>query len=296
MPFDGIVGNAAALDRLRGILHHRRLAHAYLFAGPDGVGKKVAAVEFARALGAEPRLVARPKEKREILVEQIREIIRELAFKSKDRRVVIFDEADRMSEEGMNALLKTLEEPPPETVLILVSGVPHRLISTIRSRCQTVYFSPLSEEETARYAADRLGLDLEPARAVAVLSGGSVGRASAMGAEIQELLASARELQEHVLRGELNPIVEALGKIRDTDKARRTAKRHLSLLTECLRDSLKARSGARPAVASPAFVERMSELDEDGLLDRIESLIDHERLIDLNANVGLTVEDALLRI
>ncbi len=59
---------------------------------------------------------------------------------------------------------------------------------------------------------------------------------------------------------------------------------------------LQARSGGKPSLASPEFVEKLAKLDEDDLLDRIETLIDHERMIDLNANVALTVEDALLRL
>ena len=296
MPFEAILGNAAALTRLRGILEHRRLAHAYLLAGPEGVGKKLAALEFAKALGAVPTLIQRPKDKREILIDQIRGVIRELSYTSSEPRADIFDEADRMSEEGMNALLKTLEEPPPHTVLILITSVAHRLLSTIRSRCQTIYFSPLSQEETARYAAEKLGLDLEPARAVSILSEGSIGRAMSLAEEIPEIVESARTLQEQVLKGELNPIIEALGKIRDAGKSRQAAKRHLSLLAECLREALKSRTGSRPCLASPAFVQRMAALDEDALLDRIETLMDHQCLIDKDANVGLAVEDALLRI
>ncbi|HEV3027566.1 MAG TPA: hypothetical protein VG457_08345, partial [Planctomycetota bacterium] len=68
------------------------------------------------------------------------------------------------------------------------------------------------------------------------------------------------------------------------------------LLAHSLREVLRSRSGAKPSLASPEFVEKMGKLDDDEILDRIETLIDHERKIDLNANVALTVEDALLRL
>lgn len=296
MPFADLVGNRAALDRLRGILDHRRLAHAYLFAGPDGVGKKTAALEFARALGASPTLVERPGDRREILIEQVREVIRQLTLTSDVPRAFVFDEADRMSEEGMNAVLKTLEEPPRRTTLVLVTANPQALLPTIRSRCQTVHFSALPEEEALRYAAETLGLDLEPARAVALLAGGSIGRMKELSEDVDDIVSTARDLQERVVTGELNPVIEALGKIRDTKKARHAARRGLMLLAHCLREVLRARSGASPSLASPAFVAKLSGTGEDDLLDRIETLLDHARLIDLNANVTLTVEDALLRI
>jgi DNA polymerase-3 subunit delta' len=295
--FDGIVGNAPALARLRALAAGGRPGHAYLFCGPDGVGKRRAAEAFARALGAEPRLVARPPDRHEILIVQVREVIRELGLTSDRPRAVIFDEADRMSEEAMNALLKTLEEPPPRTVLLLVSSVPERLLPTVRSRCQRVLFFPLSDGEIARYARETLGLGEEEARVLAALADGSVGAARELAGELAEVRARTREIQERVLSGELNPLVEGLSKIRDTEEARRAARRDLGLLARALRDVLEARlRGRPPLLAEPGFAERAAKLDEDEILERIETVLDRARLIDLNANVPLVVEDALLRV
>jgi DNA polymerase-3 subunit delta' len=296
VPFDGFLGNEAAIARLRGILERRRPAHAYLFSGPEGVGKKRAAEEFARALGARITLVRRPEDKHEILIAQVHEVIRELTYTSEAHRAVIFDDAHRMSEEAMNALLKTLEEPPERTFLLLVSGVADRLLGTIRSRCQTIHFAPLADEELKRHAAQRLMLGGEDADAAAILAEGSIAALTELAPKIGELRTSARELQSRVLSGELNAVIEALGKIRDTEQARLDAKRKLRLLAHSLRDVLRARTGVRPSIASPEFVEKLAALDEDDLLDRIETLLDHERVIDLNANVSLAVEDALLRL
>ncbi len=296
MPFEALAGNRPSLDRLRGIIRSGRVAHAYLFAGPDGVGKKLAALDFARALGAAPLLVTRPEGKREILIEQVREVIRELGFTSLARRAMIFDEAERLNEEGMNALLKTLEEPPRDTVLILVSAIPHRLLATIRSRCQTILFFPLPDEEVARLVREKAGLPAPSATLAAMLAEGSPGAALALAGGMEEVQAEARELQERVLSGELNPLIESLGKIKDTEQARRSARRRLALLAECLRDALRSRSGIAPRLAGPAFVERFVKVDEDDLLDRIEILLDRQHMIDQNANVALAVEDALLRL
>ena len=76
MSFEGILGNVPALDRLRGLLAGGRRAHAYLFAGPDGVGKKLAAKAFARELGARPLVVERLEDKHEVLIAQVQEVIR----------------------------------------------------------------------------------------------------------------------------------------------------------------------------------------------------------------------------
>jgi DNA polymerase-3 subunit delta' len=296
VPFDGLIGNEAAIARLRGILDRKRPAHAYLFSGPEGVGKKRAALDFAQALGAKPLLIQRPEDKHEILIAQIHELIRELTYTSAANRAIVFDDAHRMSEEAMNALLKTLEEPPDRTLLILVSSVPERLLGTIRSRCQTIHFAPLPDEALIRHAKAALMLSEEQAASAALLAEGSIGALIDLAPKLEELRSTARDLQSRVLSGETNAVIEALGKIRDTEQARLDAKRKLRLLTHSLRDVLRSRFGARPSLASPEFVEKLNRLDEDELLDRIETLVDHERVIDLNANVGLTVEDALLRM
>jgi DNA polymerase-3 subunit delta' len=294
--FDGFLGNPGAVARLRALAAGGRRAHAYVFAGPDGVGKKRAALAFAEALGARTTLVERPEDRHEILIAQVREVIRELGLTSAARRAVVFDEAERMSEEAMNALLKTLEEPPAGAFLILVTRTPERLLGTIRSRCQTIHFFPLPDEELEALARSGSGLAPEDARAAAALSDGSVGRLRELAPEIGAIRKEAAELQARVLAGELNPVVEALGRIRDTEESRRRAKRQLGLLLQCLRESLRLRSGGAPALATPGFLERMGKLDEDEVLEKMESLLDHGRAIDLNANVGLAVEDALLRL
>jgi DNA polymerase-3 subunit delta' len=294
--FEALLGNVTAIARLRGILERKRPAHAYIFSGPEGVGKKLAALDFAKALGARVTLVQRPEDRHEILIAQIHEVIREFSYTSSEARAVIFDDAHRMSEEAMNALLKTLEEPPERTVLILVTSVADRLLGTIRSRCQIIHFAPLPEEDLARYAREKLMLGGDDATAAALLSEGSIGAVTTLAPEIGELRAAARDLQSRILSGELNAVIESLGKIRDTEQARVAAKRKLRLLAHSLREVLLARSGTKTVLASPEFVEKLSKLDEDDLLDRLETLIDHERMIDLNANVGLTVEDALLRL
>ncbi|HVR84058.1 MAG TPA: AAA family ATPase [Planctomycetota bacterium] len=296
MPFDGFLGNPAAIARLRGILERKRPAHAYLFSGPEGVGKKRAAIDFATSLGATLTLIQRPEDKHEILIAQVHEVIRELTYTSASPRAVIFDDAHRMSEEAMNALLKTLEEPPDRTLLILVTCVADRLLGTIRSRCQTIHFAPISDEELLRHAVERLMVGGDEAAAATILAEGSIAALTELAPKIGDLRAAATDLQTRVLSGELNAVIEALGKIRDTEQARLEAKRKFRLLAHSLREVLRARSGVTPSLASPEFIERMGKFDDDEILDRIETLIDHERKIDLNANVALTVEDALLRL
>jgi DNA polymerase III subunit delta' len=206
-------------------LERGRLHHAWLICGPEGRGKATFAHRAARRLlGAAPDpsrgpLGARPddpvsrlisaqahpdllvleraveggKTKRNISVDQARELPE---FFSKSpaqagRRVAIIDAADDLNANAANAILKTLEEPPPSGVLLLVCHAPGRLISTIRSRCRRLTFRPWTEAAIAELLRNTIGLDAVEAHAVAATAGGSPGVALAsMGDEAR----SANEL------------------------------------------------------------------------------------------------------
>ncbi len=114
-----------------------------------------------------------------ILVYQIRALIEHAAFAPREGRFRIFliDPAETMNPAAQNALLKTLEEPPGSSILILVTARPHLLLPTVRSRCFAVGFGPLRASELAARLTERHGLDRDEARTRAALSGGSPGRA-----------------------------------------------------------------------------------------------------------------------
>ncbi len=222
MPFSEIIGQDRAIGPLRAALRRGALHHAYLFAGPEGVGKATAARLLAQAANceasaddacgacgpchkiargvhpdvlflAEERAMAKagrwePRAGRtpskDIVVDQIRDLVdHRLSMRRAEgrRRVVVVDPADAMNPQAQNALLKTLEEPPDDTTLVLVSASADSLLPTIRSRCARLTFSALPEEVIAeRLVAS--GREAEEARLTAALSGGSLGRALALDA------------------------------------------------------------------------------------------------------------------
>lgn len=152
-------------------------AHAYLLHGPPGTGKRDAACLFAALLldcdrrrivpGSHPDLVLIEPEGEHLLVEQIHELSSALRFRPLEavRRVGIVEQADRLNRDAANAFLKTLEEPPGDVVLILLADDVSRVLPTVRSRCQSIAFPPLS----ARALAERLqaeGCDAQTATAI----------------------------------------------------------------------------------------------------------------------------------
>ncbi|MBI2899303.1 MAG: DNA polymerase III subunit delta' [Planctomycetes bacterium] len=314
MSYRGVVGHEAVLERLRSLARRGRAAHAYCFAGPSGIGKRRVALGLARALlcetrggeacdscvtcgrtarGAHPdlKLLACEEDRKEISIAQVREVIRELSFVGTGPRAVIVDEAEKMNEEAQNALLKTLEEAPDRTVILLVTSSPASLLPTIRSRCQTVFFFALEEAEVLRVLKD----DGPEARLAAALSDGSPGRAAELREDLREWGPESAEILSRVAEGDLNAIVEGLTRIRDASKSRSRAHRILRLVATALREAFRARAGA-PVAARLAPAGWAGGLDLDALAERLDALLDHAPMIDRNASVPLVVEDALLGI
>ena len=221
---DAIIGQQSAVEVLRRLLMTDHVPHALLFRGPDRVGKASVARIFAAALlceGEGPEACGRCRschaltssshpdvtwvefEKRpsdgelrkEIVIDQIRALnhLAGVAPRQAPRRLFVIDPADRMNREAQNALLKTLEEPPGRAVLILVASRPHMLLPTVRSRCFSVGFSPLSPGDLTRMLGQR-GFSAAESQARAALAGGRPGSA------LELDLESMSERRDQVLR------------------------------------------------------------------------------------------------
>jgi DNA polymerase-3 subunit delta' len=199
MSFKTIIGNARAIELLTSSIEQERVSHAYLFAGPPGVGKGLVAREFAKALNCE-RQETHPCDRcvscrridhethpdvrwfrpagamRMIRVEQVAEFLDAAALKPYEGRWKIFVlvDADRLNVQSQNKVLKTLEEPAPDTAIILTSSVPEALLPTIRSRCQRIAFHPVAREALERFLVERHGASTERATIAAALARGSV--------------------------------------------------------------------------------------------------------------------------
>lgn len=189
--FGDVIGHASVIDLLRGDIN--RPAHAYLFVGPSNVGKASVARRFAAALlcgddancvrralgGNHPDLdVVEPDGRTALTVDRARYAVAKavLAPVEADRKVFLFEDAGSMNDEAANALLKTLEEPTPSTVFVLVAESEADLPATVASRSRVVVFGRVAEDEIGDGLV-ALGIDEGQARGAATSSGGRPGLA-----------------------------------------------------------------------------------------------------------------------
>jgi DNA polymerase-3 subunit delta' len=296
----GLVGHQRPRELLSRALSRATVPTGYLFAGPAGVGKHLAAVEFSRAwlcreAGAEPcgacpscalaggaahpdLLEVRPEEKsKSISIAQVRELGAWLAQSPAlgRRKAAILDPADSLRVEGANALLKTLEEPPPGRVLVLIATHPGALPPTVRSRCQQVSFGALTDEEVAEVLR-RNRWPAQAARQAAAIAEGSPGNALERdGRSWQEATDEVRALLEALARGERGAALafaEAAGEARERTLA------SLQAIIGFSRLAARERLGGRGAGAGavPQWLERM-ETERIGRL-LADALEIHRRL------------------
>jgi DNA polymerase III subunit delta' len=202
MRFAEVVGHPKPLEILRAALSGQRLHHAYLFLGPEGIGKRTVAMALARAIHCDEsngdscghcvncariddanhpdvHVIGTLAGKKEITIQQMRELERKLRYRSFSgkRKIAIVEPAESLNPSAQNALLKTLEEPPENSLIILIAPNGGGLLPTLRSRCLRLSFTPLLRSEMAAFLKSSRGVDAEAAEFLAAMSMGSIGAA-----------------------------------------------------------------------------------------------------------------------
>lgn len=326
MNFASLVGNERIKQLLKRAVAEGRTGQGLIFAGPRGIGKHRFALAFAQAVNClQPiggdscgecqncrKFAARDftdvktisPDGQFIKVEQMRDLSREAYFRPYEgrRRVYILDEAERLGEEAANSILKTLEEPPDTSLLVLITAKPYALLETIRSRCQTLNFAPLSRDDLKAYLEANYKRPAEETRLLARLARGSIGRA---------LEIDLGEYKEK--RSLLMEMVEALLVTRDTVKMMHSAEylarkldkeafeSHLDLLMTLLEDLFHLKLGEpTERLTNYDISKRLEQVAEVASLERITGFVEElEKVLQnlpRNVNRHIAMEGALLSV
>ena len=313
-----------ALDYLRRAHEQNRLAHAYLISGPPGSGKQQLAADLASLVNgtaagdvfsakAREIFVARPESKsRRIVIEQVRDLEHALQMRARNgrRKVAIISDADRLQPQAANAFLKTLEEPPKDSLLLLLSALPEALPETILSRCIAISLAPDGQPQVSD----------EEKKLVELLQEGSHERswtiqfAYRLAQEFQRLLRSVRENvkreTEEALKEEQTRYKDATDGVwleeREQYYKARTESLYLQRragLIETLfawwSDVLRSSSGVtqrslpRAQEETAALARRFSKAEILKRIRCLEELRDH---LDRNIHEALAIEVAFLAV
>lgn len=321
MRLANVVGHQAVVARLRSTVADDRPAPAYLFCGPPGIGKRTVADAFTMELlcatptaegacgtcaqcirvsgGTHPdvHVVAREEDRRDIRTEQVRELTRWLVLRPlmAHRKVAVLDGAETLNEHGQNALLKTLEEPPGASVLLLAAGRASLLLPTVRSRCQQVRLDPLSDADLGQFL-EREGVPRAEAALLVSRSGGSPGRALALRGdplgERRSLLLDRLARLPDLSAAEVSGLAQAL--------ARGEVQPALEAVASWCRDLLGLVAGdGRPphnADAADALRAAAARTSIRGVLHQLQVVCATIDAIERNANRALALETMLLAL
>ena len=202
--FERILGQASVKAKLGRALEMGNITNAYLLTGPEGVGKRMIAEDFAENLlgvrlenSPDYKCIGVKKGENSIKIDQIRDMIGDMSIKPYGNyKIFVIDDADKMTIQAQNALLKTLEEPSAYGIIILVTRNDQALLDTIRSRCLEIKFAPLYSRDIRTILYER-GIDDDQAQVASIFSRGRASRALDI-CESQDLKLMRQDLESYL--------------------------------------------------------------------------------------------------
>jgi DNA polymerase III subunit delta' len=321
MKLSGIKGQDRVIDALNRSIAANRVAHAYLFEGPSGCGRRTTALALIQALfckqpidgdacttclacrkltsGNHPdlQLLMPLPDKRDISIEQVRELQQVLSLRpfEANRKACLIEPAERMNEKSANALLKTLEEPPGHAIIILLANQADLLLATIRSRCQHLRFSPLDDTTVTDLLTEQ-GMDATRAAELAPLAEGNMARATVLDEESESI--RRQELLTILSQASSRQIATVFDRAEGLSGGRDEALETFNLLLSLLRDLLLICSAGQVGIANrflqTELTAEAARFTPIGAMETLEHALAIRRAVQGNANPKLALERFLL--
>ena len=312
------------MKRLQGAFEKDRLAHAYLFEGPAGSGKKEVTNFFVKLLlcetpsqnvpcgtcrscrlyesGNHPNVVFIQPDGQNIKIDQIRDLIFRMnkTGLSTGRKIYIIEEADRMNTSSANALLKFLEEPEFNVTAVLLTERVHAIMTTIRSRCQLVSFRPLSRPKLMEKLIDR-GMTVSMAATVSMLT---QSEEEALRLSADEQFAQARKVVLKLVEVAAYNVNEALlmiqGEWLPLFKEKEDVERGLDMLLFAYRDIASVKAGLETARTYPDMEETWKQMalqySFPVISNQLQAILQAKQQLPRNMNRTLLMEQLMLNL
>lgn len=321
MPFPDILGHDRIIGVLRRSLLNGKIANSYLFEGVNGSGRKKTAGALIQALfctflpddacgvcpscrkiigGNHPdiHLIQPLPDKRDISVEQLREMQHDLSLRPYEapRKACIIEPAERMSDSAANSLLKTLEEPPGNALIILITENAGMLLPTVRSRCQLIRFAPLSPEHILTLL-QRNGMDSDAAALVAPMSGGSLQKAVEL--DDEAMISLRKVVLSRLKQMNMNKIATIFDSTEELSGNRDATLELLDMLLSFYRDAVHLGAGNKDIVnhsISEAIESIATRRSMPHNLELLENIYETRRNVQRNANIKLSLDNLFMKM
>lgn len=306
MYFEDIIGQEFAKKYLTNSLRKNKINHAYMFEGINGIGKKKFAGELAKILLSSENVDSSPDyininaDGSSIKIAQIRKLQTDIIIKPhKEYKIYIINEAEKMTIEAQNALLKTLEEPPEYAIIILITNNKEQLLDTIKSRCEIIKFLPISLLDLKKYLIDR-GIEDQRAQLLSVFSRGSIEKALEL-SESADFAIMREDIQSYIQTILDKKIIDILEIPANMDKYKKEIMSILDIFVNYFRDIMILKENVDKSMIINAdkivFIQNMSKKITYSQVSKIIDIIeDTKTKIRSNCNFNISIQVMALNI
>lgn len=323
MGLSKIVGHSKEIEYLSKAMDNGRMLHGYLFVGPEGIGKRLLSFEVSKAIFCKsneekgcgkcsachkfesmnhPDFMLIEPDGNSIKNKQIEDFQSFIKIKpnESDKKIIIIDDADKMTTSAQNRILKILEEPPSYGMIFLISSKEYGILPTIKSRCQTIEFSKVEDSQIEAFLQETRGVSPERSKLISKFSDGSFKVALSIleSEKFQDFRQKVVMLSDVLIKGNLVKLYDLLGELGDQ---REDISIVLDLLRIWYRDLMFLKSFKdKDMVFNLDYLDELSEQSRETDYIKVSKYIDliedAVRKIHSNVNCGLVLEACLLNI
>lgn len=307
MYFKNIIGQEFAKKYMTNSIKNNKISHAYIFEGMDGIGKKKFAEEFSKILfkgtsiDVNPDCISINPDGNSIKIAQIRKLQSDIIIKPhKDYKIYIINQSEKMTMEAQNTLLKTLEEPPRYAIIILITNNKERLLDTVKSRCETIKFTPISQSDLKLYLMNTKGIDEQRATLLATFSRGSMEKALEL-SDSAEFSIIREDIQKYIEIIMDKNMSEVLNIASDLEKYKTSIISLLDMMLNYFRDMMFLKEGFGKNmiinIDKIIFIQNMSNKITYSQLSKIIDIIEEtKKRIKSNCNFNTNMQVMALNI